>query len=78
MLAAACTAWPLGVAHQGKAARENAAIRQRAEQLSAVGDTRGKPLGRGCERAPRAFGQSKRAFAVARDGLALRLRVGEF
>ena len=76
--AAACTGMALLVAHQGKAARQHAAIGQRRQQLAAVGDTRLQPLHRGRQRAPRALGQPLRAFAVARDGLALRLRVGEF
>ncbi len=66
------------VAHQGKTAREHAAIGQRSQQLTAVGDPRLKPLRCRCKRAPRALGEAQHAFAVARDGLALRLRVGEF
>ncbi len=66
------------VAHQGKAARQHAAIGQRRQQLAAMGDARLETLHRGRERAPRALGQPLRPFAVARDGLALRLGVGEF
>ena len=65
------------VAHQRKAARQHAAIGQRRQQLAAVGDARLQPLRGGRERAPRPLGQARRAFAVARDRLALRLRVGE-
>ena len=66
------------IAHQRKAARQHAAIRQRRQQLPAMGDTRFQPLHRRRQRAPRALGQALHAFAVARDGLALRLRIGEF
>ena len=55
-----------------------AAIRQRGEQLAAVGDTRLKPLGDRHQCAAGAFGEALGALAVARDGLALRLRVGKF
>ena len=67
----------LRVAHQRKAARENAAIGQRRQQLSAVSDPRLLALHQDRQRPPRPLGQSQRALAVARDGLALRLRVGE-
>ena len=69
---------PLFVAHQRKTARQHAAIGQRRQQLPAMGDPRVQPLHRRCQRAPRALGQPQHAFAVARDGLALRLRIGEF
>src|SRR6266404_7632313 len=65
------------VAHQRKTACKNAAIRQRRQQLAAVGDTRLKPLHGYRQRAPRALGETERTLAVAGDGLALRLRVGE-
>jgi len=65
------------IAYQRKTARQHAAIRQRPEQLAAMGDTRLEPLHHHCERAPRAFGQALRAFAVARDRVAPGLRVGE-
>ena len=66
------------VTHQRKTAREHAAIRQSGQKLSAVRDPRVESLHHGGDRAPRALGQTQRALAVARDGLALRLRVGEF
>ena len=65
------------VAHQGKAAREHAAIGQRRQQLAAMGDPRIETLHRGHERTAGALGQPLRALAVARDGVALRLGVGE-
>jgi len=77
MLACGVHGEALLIAHQREPARQHAAIRQRRQQLSAVGDTRLKALHRQSERAPRALGEALRAFAVARDGLALRLRVGE-
>ncbi len=66
------------VAHQRKAAREHAAIGQRRQQLAAMGDARVETLQGGQKRAAGALGQPLRALAVARDGIALRLRVGEF
>ena len=66
------------VAHQRKAARQHAAIGQRRQQLAAMGDAGLEPLHRRRQRAARALGQPQRAFAVARDGVALRLRIGEF
>ena len=66
------------IAYQRKTARQHAAIGQRRQQLPAMGDPRVEALHRGDQRAPRALGQALCAFAVARDGLALRLRVGEF
>ena len=42
-----------------------------------MGDTRVEPLQRRYQRAPRALGQALRAFAVARDRIALGLRVGK-
>ena len=68
---------PLRIAHQGKAAREHAAIRQRRQQLAAMGDARVETLQSGLKRAAGALGQPLRALAVARDGIALRLGVGE-
>src|SRR5229473_1189741 len=60
------------IAHQCEAAGQHAAIRQRRQQLSAVGDPRLEALQGHGQRAPRALGQALRAFAVARDGLVLR------
>ncbi len=65
------------VAHQRKAARQHAAIGQRRQQLAAMGDPCVEPLQDRAKRAPRALGQTQRALAVAGDGLALRLRIGE-
>ena len=65
------------VAHQGKAAREHAAIGQRRQQLAAMGDARVETLQSGQQGAAGALGQPLRAFALARDGIALRLGVGE-
>ena len=42
-----------------------------------MGDPRVEPLHHGGDRAPRALGQPQRAFALARDGLALRLGIGK-
>jgi len=67
----------LFVAHQGKAAREHAAIRQRRQQLAAMGDTCVETLQGGQKRAAGALGQPLRALAVARDGIALRLGIGQ-
>ncbi len=66
------------VAHQGKAAREHAAVGQRRQQLAAMGDPRVEALQSGQKRAAGALGQPLRTFAVARDRIALRLGVGEF
>ena len=66
------------VAHQRKTARQHAAIGQRRQQLAAMGDAGLQPLHRGHERAARALGEPLRALAVARDGVALCLGVGEF
>ena len=66
------------IAHQCKTARQNAAIGQRRQQLSAMPDARLLALHQDRQRPPRPFGQAQRAFAVARDDLALRLCVGEF
>ena len=66
------------VAHQGKAAGEHAAIRQRRQQLAAIGDARVETLQSGLKRAAGALGQPLRALAIARDGIALRLGVREF
>jgi hypothetical protein len=63
------------VAHQSEAARQHAAIGKRAQQLAAVSDPCRKPLRRGCKRATGALGQSKCAFAIARNRLTLRLCV---
>ena len=68
---------PLRIAHQGKAAREHAAVGQRRQQLAAMRDARVETLQSGLKRAAGALGQPLRTFAVARDGIALRLRVGE-
>ena len=65
------------VAHQGKPARQHAAIRQRRQQLAAMGDAGVEPCHRGQQCAARALGKALRAFAVARDRVALRLRVGK-
>ena len=66
------------VAHQRKAARQHAAIGQRRQQLPAMArrGRRSRCIDGG-QRAPRALGEPLRAFAVARDRVALRLRVGE-
>ena len=66
------------VAHQGKAARQHAAIGQCTQQLTAVGDPGLEPLHRGRERPPRALGEPKGSLAVARDDLALGLGIGKF
>ena len=66
------------VAHQCKTAREHAAVGQRRQQLAAMGDAGLKPLHRCDQRPARALGEPLRPFAVACDGVALRLRVGEF
>ena len=67
----------LRIAHQGKAAGKNASVRERAEQLAAMGDAGLKLLRRGCKRAPRALGQAQDSFTVAHNRRALRLRIGE-
>ena len=66
------------VAHQGKAAGEHAAIGQRRQQLAAMGDACVETLQSGQQRAAGALRQPLRALAVTRDGIALRLGVGEF
>ena len=66
------------VAHQRKAAREHAAIGQCGEQLAAVLDAGIQPLQQRHQRAARALGQAMRALALARNRVALRLRIGEF
>ena len=65
------------IAHQSKAAREHATIGQRRQQLAAMGDPRFQPLHRRQQGAAGALGEALGAFAVARDGVALGLRVGE-
>ena len=69
---------PLRIAHQGKAAREHAAVGQRRQQLAAMAHARVETLQGGQKRAAGALGQPLRALAVARDGVALRLGVGGF
>ena len=66
------------IAYQRKTARQHAAIRQRPQELAAMGDTRLEPLHRHCKRTSRALGQALCAFAVADDRVALGLRIGEF
>ena len=53
-------------------------VGQRDEQLAAMGDAGLKPLHRCDQRPAGALGEPLRPFAVACDGVALRLRVGEF
>ena len=66
------------VAHQRKAAGKDAAIGQRRQQLPGMPDAGIMTLHGGGQRAAGAFGKALRALALARDGVALRLRVGEF
>ena len=65
------------VAHQRKAARQHAAIGQRGQQLPGMHDAGLLPLHQDRQRAAGALGEPQRAFAVARDAVTLRLRIGE-
>ncbi len=65
------------VADQREPTGQHAAIGQRGQQLPAMRDPRLMTLHRGDQRAPGTLGQPQRPFAVARDGLALHLRVGK-
>ena len=66
------------IAHQREAAGKDAAIGQRRQQLSRMPDAGIVTLQCGSQGAAGAFGKALRALAVARDPVALRLRVGEF
>ena len=69
---------PALVAHQRESARQNAAIGERRQQCSGMRDAGVMVLHQGRERAAGTLGQPDGAFAVARDGMALRRGVGKF
>ena len=66
------------VAHQRKTAREHAAVGQCCQQLAAMDDAGFTALHRGHKCPACALGETQRTFAVARDRMALGLRIGKF